>query len=65
MTPARGMAMYLCQCEAGMKLRAIAQMFGLKHYASASSSIRQFEARVAQDRQLLHHMQRIKRDLRL
>ena len=63
-TPARGMAMYLCQYEADMKLSAIAQKFGLKHYASASSSIRQFEARVAQDRQLLHRMQRIKRDLR-
>ncbi|WP_447970143.1 transposase [Nitrospira sp. M1] len=61
--PARGMAMYLCQHVGNMKLREIARKFGLKHYASASSSIRQFEARLAKDRQLQKHLKQIKLDL--
>ena len=62
-TPARGMAMYLCQREADMKLDSIARQFGLRHYASASSSIRQFETRLAQDRQLQKIIKLIKQDL--
>ncbi|GJL55522.1 MAG: hypothetical protein NPIRA02_26540 [Nitrospirales bacterium] len=62
---ARGMAMYLCQHVADMKLREIARKFGLKHYASASSSIRQFEARLAKDRQLQKLLIQIKLDLTL
>ncbi len=50
--PARGMAMYLCQQEADMRLHEIADRFGLRHYASASSSIRLFRRRLADDRQL-------------
>ncbi|WP_454064059.1 transposase [Candidatus Nitrospira salsa] len=61
--PARGLAMYLCQREADMRLGEIAQRFGLKHYASASSSIRQFETRLAETQSLQRHVRRIKRDL--
>ena len=61
--PVRGMAMYVCQHEADMTLREIARRFGLKHYASASSSIRQFERRLAQDQQLQRNMKLIKLDL--
>jgi len=63
--PARGLAMYVCQHEADMTLSEIARRFGLKHYASASSSIRQFEARLAKDRQLQKFLKLIKRDLSL
>ena len=60
---ARGMAMYLCQRKADMKLGEIARRFGLKHYASAGASIRQFEARLAQDRRLQKLVKLIKLDL--
>ncbi|NKB81766.1 MAG: hypothetical protein GKS05_07765 [Nitrospirales bacterium] len=61
--PARGMAMYVCQREADMKLNEIARRFGLKHYASASTSIRQFERRLAQNRWLQKRLKLIKLDL--
>ena len=60
---ARGTAMYVCQHEADMKLGEIAQRFGLKHYASASSNIRQFEARLTEDQRLQRCMKLIKLDL--
>ena len=63
--PARGMAMYVCQQEADMKLSEIARKFGLKHYASASASIRQFEARLARDQELQKFVKLIKLDLTL
>ena len=61
--PARGMAMYVCQREADMKLGEIAGRFGMKHYASAGTGIRQFEKRLAQDRRLQKSMKLIKLDL--
>lgn len=45
-TPARGMAMYLCQKRAGMTLGAIAERFGLGGYASAGASIRNVRLRL-------------------
>lgn len=50
--PARGMTMYLCQTLGDMKLAEIAEHFGLRHYASAGSSIRKFKARLIQDKRL-------------
>ena len=61
--PARGMVMFVCQREGDMKLDEIARRFGLKHYASASSSIRQFETRLGKNRQLQKTLTSIKRDL--
>ena len=55
--------MYLCQCEADMKLDTIARKFGLQHYASASASIRQFTLRLAHDQQLQQILSLIKLDL--
>ncbi len=55
--------MYVCQREGDMKLREIAQRFGLKHYASASSGIRQFETRLVQDRRLQKCLKLIQLDL--
>ncbi|GJL57051.1 MAG: hypothetical protein NPIRA02_41830 [Nitrospirales bacterium] len=63
--PARSLAMYLCQHEADMKFGEIARKFGLKHYASASSSIRQFEARLARNQELQKCVNLIKLDLPL
>lgn len=60
---ARGMAMYLCQSEADMKLSDIATYFGLKNYTSASSGIRQFERRLADDGELRDMVKLIKLDL--
>lgn len=61
--PARGLALYVCQREGDMTLREIAQRFGLKHYASASSGIRQFETRLVQDRHLRQYLKLIQLDL--
>lgn len=61
--PARSMAMFVCQREGDMKLGEIARRFGLKHYASASSGIRQFETRLAKDQRLQKIIKSIKRDL--
>jgi len=63
--PARGMAMYVCQREGDMKLGEIARKFGMKHYASASTGIRQFEARLAKDKRLQKCLELIKLDLTL
>ena len=61
--PARGMAMYLCQHLGDMKLAEIARLFGLSHYASASAGIRQFRARLQEDRKLQKALNTIKLDL--
>ena len=61
--PARGMAMYLCQHEADMKLGEIARRFGVKHYASAGTSIRQFAVRLGHDKRLQQYTKLIKLDL--
>lgn len=61
--PARGMTMYLCQYLGEMKLAEIAECFGLSHYASAGASIRQFKARLNQDRGLQKLVNTIKLDL--
>lgn len=61
--PARGMVMYVCKQEGDMTLGEIAKRFGLKHYASASSSIRQFSTRLAQARRLQECLNLIKLDL--
>jgi REP element-mobilizing transposase RayT len=58
--PARAMAMYLCQREGDLRLSDIAARFGLRHYASASASIRQFQQRLAQDRKLWKSLNTIK-----
>jgi len=45
-SPARGMAMYLCQEQSGMTLAVIATRFGLSGYASAGASIRNVRQRL-------------------
>ena len=45
-SPARGMAMYLCQHSAGMRLGEIAAMFNLGGYASAGAAIRNVRVRL-------------------
>ncbi len=57
--------MYIYQQEADMKLSEIARKFGLKHYASASASIRQFEARLARNQESQKCVNLIKLDLTL
>jgi chromosomal replication initiation ATPase DnaA len=57
------MAMYLCQREGDMQLADIASRFGLKHYASAGASIRQFHKQLDADRNLCRLMNAIKLDL--
>lgn len=59
------MTMYLCQRMGDMRLAEIAATFGLSHYASASASasIRQFEARLKEDRELREFLYIIKLDL--
>ncbi len=49
---ARLMTMYLCQRVAGMKLKMIAEIFGLSSYASASSSIRLIRGRIEKENEL-------------
>ncbi|MDN5849211.1 MAG: transposase [Nitrococcus sp.] len=46
---ARAATMYLCQRVGAMTLAQIAKGFGLASYASASASIRRFEAKIEQD----------------
>jgi REP element-mobilizing transposase RayT len=45
-SPARSLAMYLCQQTGGMRLEAIAQAFGLRSYASAGATIRNIRLRL-------------------
>lgn len=51
-SPARLMSMYLCQQVANMKLKTIAEVFGLSSYASVSSSIRLMKVRIEKDERL-------------
>ncbi|MEM7015743.1 MAG: transposase [Pseudomonadota bacterium] len=62
-SPARAMAMYLCQEIADMKLGDIAEWFSLKNYTSAGSGIRQFRQRLASESQLQEKIKLIKLDL--
>lgn len=63
--PARGMTMYLCQHIGDMKLAEIAERFGLRHYASASSSIRVFRERLGDNQRMQKIIKAIKLDLTL
>lgn len=60
-TPARALAMYLCQEVAGMRLQAIADTFGLRSYAGAAASIRDFRRRVQADTALARRVTRLRR----
>jgi REP element-mobilizing transposase RayT len=51
-TPARSVAMYLCQELGGMTLQEIADHFALAGYASAGSTIRNVRHRIKEDKQL-------------
>lgn len=62
-TPARSVAMYICQQLCGMKLPLIAEEFGLSGYASAGSSIRNVRKRLTEDRQLRKDINYIKQEL--
>lgn len=53
-SPARGMAMYLCQEAGGMRLREIAESFNLSGYASAGAAIRNVRARLNDGERTLH-----------
>lgn len=61
--PGRAMAMYLCQEAGGMRLQAIADMFGLAGYAGAGGSIRAFRRRLREDAALARRVERLRRDL--
>ena len=51
-SPARSVAMYMCQRAAGMKLAEIAEAFGLVSYASARATIRLVKAKNVRDKSL-------------
>ncbi len=51
-SPARSVAMYLCQQAADMRLAEIAEAFGLASYASAGATIRQIKAKRASNKRL-------------
>lgn len=53
-SPARGMAMYVCQEEGGMRLGQIAEEFGLGGYASAGATIRNMRKRIEAKQGSLH-----------
>ncbi len=48
-TPARSVAMYLCQIIGDMRLSAIAEAFNLSSYASAGATIRTVKQRISGD----------------
>jgi len=62
-SPARSVAMYLCQQAADMRLAEIAEVFGLSSYASAGATIRHMKARRAVDKQLNRDINYILLDL--
>ncbi len=62
-TPARSVAMYLCQESGGMTLARIAEHFGLSRYASAGATIRNVRTHLREDRQLQRDLKRILQDL--
>lgn len=51
-TPARSVAMYLCQQLGDMRLSEIADAFGLATYASAGATIRSVKQRITEDKEL-------------
>lgn len=62
-SPARAMAMYLCQQVADMRLSAIAKTFNLTNYASAGAAVRNFKQRLAEDKWLAGQIKLILLDL--
>lgn len=62
-SPARIVTMYLCQKVADMRLAKIAELFGLKSYASASASIRNVERRLLQDEGLAKKVNQVLSDI--
>lgn len=62
-TPARSMAMYLCQYRGEVTLAAIANTFGLASYASAGATIRNFKVRLESARGLRRELKYILLDL--
>ena len=62
-SPARSVAMYLCQRVGDMRLREIAGVFGLASYASASSTIRKLSQRLNHDKKLGNDINYILLDL--
>ncbi|HEB55673.1 MAG TPA: hypothetical protein ENI98_05080 [Gammaproteobacteria bacterium] len=62
-SPARSVAMYLCQHAGAMRLREIANIFGLASYASASSVIRTVKYRLENDQEFAKGVDSILLDL--
>ena len=62
-SPARAVAMYLCQEHAAMRLSEIAELFGLASYASAGSGIRNLKRRLEEDAVLANDIKSILLDL--
>ncbi|MCW8839495.1 MAG: hypothetical protein OQK96_00830, partial [Gammaproteobacteria bacterium] len=62
-TPARSVAMYLCQQAGGMRLSDIAKVFGLSGYAGAGSTIRSIKQRLRGDKGLERDINSIMLDL--
>ncbi len=62
-SPARAVAMYLCQHSANMTLSEIADAFGLASYASAGATIRKLRRRIEEDRALAKQIKLIILDL--
>ncbi len=62
-SPARSAAMYVCQQVGDMRLREIADAFGLASYASAGSGIRRIKQRIEKDGYLARRIKRILLDL--
>lgn len=62
-SPARSVAMYVCQRVGDMRLADIADAFGLASYASAGSTIRQLEKRMEKDRALANQIKCVLLDL--
>ncbi len=64
-SPGRSVAMFVCQQVGDMRLREIADAFGLASYASAGSTIRQIKGRIAKDKALANRVSYILLDLTL
>jgi REP element-mobilizing transposase RayT len=62
-TPARSLAMHVCQDTGGMTLATIADEFGLSSYASAGATIRNVRTRLEDDRGLRKDLKYILQDL--
>ncbi len=62
-TPARSLAMHVCQDTGGMTLATIADEFGLSGYASAGATIRNIRRRLAEDKEFRKDLMYILQDL--